>query len=312
MKSPNRNHNALLRALALGLFAVLVGSVKVEAQPGHGMWVSGIVPRSAGPCPSKTGLLDEDPDADQLLGFCAANPITEVYLSIGPQAGALFDPRFPNFIRRLKNTGLKVEAVIGCNGVSNCQGGTWKTRIEQVKAYNDGAGALERFDGIHLDLEPWVDTGSDFSWVDDLISDYQYASSALDGSGLTLAADISGVKVISDMIDPEKRQALLDAATRLVLMEYEELSVDRIYQRVDAFRNTVDVSAVSFTIATRVQDFAIRNGCQNGTVLNGFDDNYTSALGYAGWATFKYSNSSDCNHYSDLSICPGDCCTIRR
>jgi len=311
MKGRHRNHHAPVRVVVLGLFAVLAGSAKVEAQPRHGMWVSGVVPRSAGPCPSKTGLLDEDPDADQLLGFCATNPITEVYLSIGPQAGALFDPRFPNFIRRLKDSGLKVEAVVGCNGRPNCQGGTWKTRIDQVKAYNDGADTLERFDGIHLDLEPWVDTGTDFSWVDDLIADYQYASSVLEGSGLTLAADISGVKVINDRIDPQKRQALLDAATRLVLMEYEEPSVDRIYQRVDTFRNTIDLSAASFMIATRVQDFGFGNACQNGTVLKGFDDNYTPAPGYAGWATFKYSDSGDCNHYNDRAICPGDCCIIR-
>jgi hypothetical protein len=311
MKSLNRSHNAVLRAVAMGLFAVLVGSSRVEAQPRHGMWVSGVVPRTTGMCLSGVGLLDEDPDANQVLDFAAANPITEVYLSIGPQAAALSDSRFPNFIGSLKSSGLKVEALIGCSGVSNCQGGTWKTRIDQVTVYNDGASALERFDGIHLDLEPWVNTGTDFSWVDDLIADYQYASSVLEGSGLTLAADISGVKVINDMIDPQKRQALLDAATRLVLMEYEEPSVDRIYQRVDTFRNTIDLSAASFTIATRVQDFGFGNSCQNGTVLRGFDDNYTPAPGYAGWATFKYSDSGDCNHYNDRSICPGDCCIIR-
>jgi hypothetical protein len=310
MKGLNKSHHRVLGAVALGLFAVLIGSSKVEAQPRHGMWVSGVVPRTTGMCLTGIGLLDEDPDANQMLEFSASNPITEVYLSIGPEAVALSDSRFLNFMRRLKSSGLTVEALIGCNDVSNCRGGTWKTRIDQVTVYNDGASALERFDGIHLDLEAWANTGTDFSWVDDLIADYQYASSVLDGSGLTLAADISGLKVVNDMVDPQKRQALLSAATRLVLLEYEP-SVDSIYQHVDTFRNTVDLSAASFMVATRVQDFGFGHACQNGTVLNGFDDSYTPAPGYAGWATFKYSDSGDCNHYNDQSICPGDCCIIR-
>jgi hypothetical protein len=213
-------------------------------------------------------------------------------------------------MRQLKNGGLRIEAIVSCSGVSECRAGTWRTRIEQVKAYNDGADPLERFDGLHLDLEPWVDTGSDFAWVDDLTGYYQDASAALLGSGLTLAADVSGVKVINEAVDAQKRQSLLDVATRLVLLEYEEPSVDRIHQRVDAFRNAVDLSAAFFAVATRVQDFGAGNACQNGAVLKGFDDSYTPAAGYAGWSTFKYSDSSDCNHYNDPVVCPGDCCVI--
>jgi hypothetical protein len=123
---------------------------------------------------------------------------------------------------------------------------------------SDAASALERFDGIHLDLEPWVNTGTDFSWVDDLIADYQYASSVLEGSGLILAADISGVKVINDMIDPQKRQALLDAATRLVLMEYQEPSVDRINRSAQA------------TVASFVHDHHNRPGRIVGIAANVF------------------------------------------
>jgi hypothetical protein len=253
------------------------------------------------------GIIDEDPDANGLISFSAANHITELYLSVG--SNVLFDTSLPNFVAHLKNSGLRVEALTDCRGPSQCQMGTWRTRIEQVKDYNEGHAANERFDGVHLDLEPWVGTcppppkPCDFSWVPDLISYYQDASFALEGSGLAVAADISGVKVISDNVDPADRQALLDAATRLVLMEFG-VSVDVINARVNAFRNSVDLSGAFFMIATRVKDFAISNGCQNGPVLNQFDVEYAEGLGYAGWATLKYSD------YNDPSICPGACCAI--
>ncbi len=317
MKSPKTRLGPLVGAVALGLLAVLLGSVPAEAEPlRDGIWVYGVAGRAAGKCPLTTSLLDDDPLAIDLVHFCAGNQITELYLALGPRAIALSDPRLPNFIAALKGSGRRVEATVGCTRVDDCRTGTWRTRIEQVKAYNDRPETNERFDGIHLDLEPWIGTcpppprKCDFSWVPDLIGYYRDASSALEGTGLTLAADISGVKVISDRIEPADRQALLDTATRLVLMEYEEHSADAIHQRVNTFIGAVDLSRSSFMIATRVQDFGSSNDCQNGTVLRQFDELYAPTMGYAGWVTYKYSDISDCNHYHDSSVCPDDCCVV--
>ncbi len=320
MKSPKTRFEPLVGGVVLGLLAVLLGSVPAEAGPlRHGMWVYGVAARAAGKCPPlTTSLLDDDPEAIDLVGFCERNQIAELYLALGPRAIALSDSRLPNFIAGLKGSGRHVEAIVGCTRVDDCRTGTWRTRIEQVKAYNDRSETNERFDGIHLDLEPWIGTcpppprKCDFSWVPDLIGYYRDASAALEGTGLTLAADISGVKVISDRIEPADRQALLDAATRLVLMEYEERSVGTIHERVNTFIKAVDLSRASFMVATRVQDFGLNNDCQNGTVLRQFDELYGPTLGYAGWVTYKYSDISDCNHYNDSSICPDDCCVVGR
>lgn len=317
----------LLGVVGLGLLLRL----PAEAQPlSHGLWVYGLTERTSTSCHLTTSLLDDDANATQMLGFCGANQITELYLALGPGAVSLRDNRLPNFIAALKGSGRRVEALISCTNTDapDCASEKWLGHIGDVIDYNNARQPPERFDGIHLDLEPWLHTcppnartcgDCDFGWVDPLIVHYSKAATALGNSGLTLAADISGEKIICDTIDAEQRRALLTYATRLVLMEYggdHPISVDKINQRVVAFQNLAldDLSQYSFMIATRAQDFgnvdAPANACQNGTVLKGFDELYAGTTGYAGWATYKYSDVSDCNQYNDPLICPGDCCAI--
>ena len=304
-------------SLILGLLVLGWTTPLAAAQlPAHGMWVYDIVANG-------NGLLDQDPDASQLLVFSLGNHISEVYLALGPQAAALQDSRLPHFVGNLKAAGLRVEALISCRpDVSPlCQALTWEQRIDDVKQYNGGVDANAQFDGIHLDLEPWIKTGSDLSWADDLIGYYTYASSAVAGSGLTVTGDISGDKVV--LLDPLKQQKLLTAATRLVLMEYNDddhpnpnwtiANVnEKVMQFLAAVQDTLSNSNSLFTIATRVTDFGqtannASRVCQNGNVLNQFDapDGYNSTVGYDGWATFKYAT------YSDANVCPANgCCAI--
>jgi hypothetical protein len=255
------------------------------------MWVSHTV-----------DVLEQDPNADALLAFSTAFGISEVYLAVG--SGALGHTRLPNFVARLKDNGLRVEALIDCGEFADCQKPmpAWMMRIGDVTNYNQNHLDDQSFDGIHLDLEAWV-RAPDYSWVPGLVSDYQAASSALDGSGLTLAADVSGEQMFNN-VQASDQQALLDAATRLVLLEYPVNSEDKIIQRVDAFQSTIDLSNATFLVATSVQDFAAGNNCQNGCVLDDIEARYGGTFGYAGWATFRYSD------YSNPSTCPGDCCLV--
>jgi hypothetical protein len=259
------------------------------------MWVYGLV--ASGPA---SGLLDDDPEAQQLGDFAAANGLSELYLGVGQKV--LPDPRLPAFVRGLRDRGLRVEALLS-DGASMAQ------RIADLLAYQPAVAASDRFDGVHLDLEPWIGTGEDYGWVPGLIVRYQQAGAALAGSGLSLAADLSGVKAIK--VKPADQQALLDAATRIVLMEYEA-PVATVVTRVDAFRQGVDLSSASFQVATRVKDFAAADlgyapggACQNGSVLAGLDAGYAGAKSYAGWATFDY------RPYLDPLICPDDCCLVQ-
>jgi hypothetical protein len=191
---------------------------------------------------------------------------------------------------------------------------TWEQRIDQVKSYDTSVDASAQFDGIHLDLEPWIGTGSDLSWADALLDYYTYAAFAVAGFGLTTTADISGDKVI--LLDSSRQQNLLSAATRIVLLEYADNSnwtVENLEAHVNQFLDAVQdtLSSTLFVIATRVTDFGLTANnssriCQNGSVLHLLDaqDGYGSALGYGGWATFRYAT------YGDPNVCPNDCCSI--
>jgi hypothetical protein len=312
MKMRYFSSRLLLQLVALGLAAA-----PAAAQPtAHGMWVYNIVANGS-------GLLDQDPDASQLLSSSVGNSISEVYLSIGPRGSALADARLPHFISNIKGTGLRVEALIDCRPDvapdPTCQSLVWEQRIDQVISYNAGVDASGQFDGIHLDLEPWIKTGEDLSWADALLGYYTYASSAVTGFGLTTTADISGVKVIK--LDAAHQQNLLSAATRLVLMEYNgddtdpnpNWTVENLKTNLKSFLDAVQdtLSSTLFVIATRVTDFGLTANnagriCQNGNVLNQFDapDGYGSTVGYGGWSTFRYAT------YADPNVCPNDCCTI--
>ena len=301
--------------LFLGLVLLGLPATLAAAQPpAHGMWVYDIVANG-------NGLLDQDPEARDLLKFSSQNHISEVYLALGPQAAALQDDRLPHFIGNLRGAELRVEALISCRpDVSPlCQDLTWEQRIDAVGQYNNGVDASAQFDGIHLDLEPWIKTGSDLSWADDLIGYYTDASSTAASYGLTTTGDISGDKVV--LLDPLKQQNLLSAATRLVLMEYNDddhpnpnWTVANINEKVMDFLDAVQDTLPSslFMIAARVTDFGQTANnpsrvCQNGNVLNQFDapDGYGSTVGYDGWATFKYAT------YSDANVCPANgCCAI--
>jgi hypothetical protein len=167
--------------------------------------------------------------------------------------------------------------------------------IDKVFTYNNSLpDSSERFDGIHLDVEPWVHSGGDLAWVDPLIATYQTVQPIVLGAGLTLAADMGGVQIVNAGVSTEQRQALLEGATRLVLMEYggdpPGIAENTVISRVTRFRDSVDWSdpSLSFMIATRVEDFP--GPGQNIDLLNRLEGQFNGQPGYGGWATFTYAD----------------------
>src|SRR5262249_5963952 len=160
-------------------------------------------------------LIGSDPDAQDLGGFATSHGISEVYLSVSQTA--LGNPGLPRFVAGLAGQGLRAEALMGEPNWSDPQQRyRMFDRIDQIIAYdNDPARAEpEKFVAIHLDIEPWIGSGNDLSWLPDLIDTYVDAGVAIQGTGMYLAADINGSKV--RLAEQSQRQAVLDAAGRLV------------------------------------------------------------------------------------------------
>ncbi|WP_437677005.1 hypothetical protein [Sorangium sp. So ce131] len=280
----------------------------------HGIWVYSVYSAAGG------ALLDTDPNGSQLAAFLGAHDINEVYLSVANNAfGSLPDrARVRAFVAGLRGVpGVRVEALIGQPTVGEypIKKDHMLARINQIAAYNvEASSAAERFDGIHLDLEPWVGRMQQPALyaeiVGDLVSAFDLAAAEITArpesynQGMSLAADIGGL--FYDRQPSDARQSLLLAAGRLVLMEYE-ITEAKVVERMD--RALDDATADHpVMVSTRLQDFAL---CTNGAVLGRFDTQWAATAGYGGWATFHYGHYDRGEPRVWTSYCPTEgCCDI--
>jgi hypothetical protein len=207
--------------------------------------------------------------------------MNEVYLST--PASLLSNAALPAFIERLSKSGVAVEALIGEAAWGAPAGhANMLAQIARILAYNAEHPAAARFKSIHLDVEPWIGTGADLSWVTPLIASYEVARVALAAVGLHLSVDVAGSKVAS--LPLAERQALLASADKVVLMQYET-SLANVLSRTDRFLNGLSTDHTGgVVVAVRAQDFA--QPYQTAATIDG---ELSSDKGYLGWALYDYS-----------------------
>jgi hypothetical protein len=102
---------------------------------------------------------------DNFFGFCAAQSITEIFLSVDFQKAAGeaapgMDLKAPeglrSFLARAHAVGMKVEALAGTpEWAVNEHHAEALAAIDAVAAFNTASSAPARFDGIHFDVEPY-------------------------------------------------------------------------------------------------------------------------------------------------------------
>jgi hypothetical protein len=239
----------------------------------HGTWVYRL-----------NDLIGSDADAQDLGGFATHHGISDIYLSVSQ--AAMGNPGLPRFIAGLAEQRLQAEALMGEP--------TWSDpneryrmfdRINQIIAYNSDSARTdaEKFLGIHLDIEPWIGSGEDLSWLPDLIDTYRDAAAAIEGTGLSLGADMNGSKI--RRAEQPQRQEVLDAAGQLVLMQYET-SFSQVEAQTRQFLDGLTPGTAGIFIAIRVQDF----GCGVDGQLAQLDDDFASEPAYLGWALFDYGH----------------------
>src|SRR4051812_33857470 len=129
----------------------------VSSTPRHGVWVYG--------ASSWVGTLAE---RDRFMDFVRRYDINDVYVSTENDA-LLNEEVLPDFLSRLYNNGIRAEALIGDPSWSDLSARDRLLRkVDTVTHYNEGKTDSQRFRGIHLDIEPWIGTQEDLSWVDPL------------------------------------------------------------------------------------------------------------------------------------------------
>jgi hypothetical protein len=141
----------------------------------------------------RTGqLLATTDEGTAFLELCRRLEVTEVYLSL--PGDILRDPRLLPFLRALRASGIRIEALLG--------DATWYlpekqaqllSRIGEVTAFNTGH-PKARFDGIHLDIEPHQLASnkgrSAHTYLPLLARNLEAAVSAAGLAGLGVTADV--------------------------------------------------------------------------------------------------------------------------
>jgi hypothetical protein len=194
-------------------------------------------------------------------------------------------PSLPGFLSRLHNNGVRADALLGGKVHADIN-----DALAAVLAYNDLRDDAHGFQGIHLDLEPWIGTEgtpNESAWVDPLIATYQQVGIQASEHGLPMVADVSGSKMLASYVTTQQRQAMRDAVVRLVLMQYEvdghlEVVVDRTQRFMAGITPSSDHSIL---VGIRAIDFPapVENA------LAELDVELGSRSYYRGWAVYNHA-----------------------
>jgi hypothetical protein len=247
-----------------------------------------------------------------LLKFCESEGINEVYLSVGANPRTMGVPneqQIAHLIALLHRSHIRVEALL--SSVDADQPGQPRDklvgRVQGILRFNQRH-PEERFDGVHLDVEPQQRQENkgpeNLRFVPNLASTYRAVRVLAGPAGMTVNADIP-VKYLKGEIG--QRRMLLSALPRLTLMLYELSSpedgestpqkteklqkaaqrfLEMAYQGLDnAGLGHADLARIS--IALRTPDY--RDLLP--TMFKSLDNTLGANPRYLGWARHSYNDT---------------------
>jgi hypothetical protein len=180
--------------------------------PVHGLWVW-----------KSAQVLEAEHSSENLRDFCKSQGINEVYVSVSAQSEASGDTRLAHLIGLLHRANIRVEALL--SSVDADEPGKHREKLlEHVRGivqFNQRYPA-ERFDGIHLDLEPQQRPENkgpgNLKFLPGLVDAFREVRSVAEASHLSVNADIQNKLLKGDL---SERRMLLRSLPRLTLMLYE-------------------------------------------------------------------------------------------
>jgi hypothetical protein len=270
------------------------------AAPNHGLWVWGTL-----------YVLDDSGGAEKLRDFCQSQHINEVYVSISGRGGpgTLFsgrveDTEIASLIALLHRAHIRVEALLGSSNAD--QPGTHRNllleHVRGIVQFNHNHPS-ERFDGIHLDIEP-QQRPENFGpenrrFLLPLVQTFRAVRALADPEQMTVNADIP-VEILKG--DSSERRMLLSALSRLTVMLYELSrpedgnSIDRKIEKLRqssqeflaiAYAGLSDADLAKMGIALRTADY----GDLLPHMLKTLDQSNLHNPRYLGWARHSYNDS---------------------
>jgi hypothetical protein len=183
----------------------------------HGLWVW-----------KSESVLEAPEGAQALRAFCKSAGVSEIYLSFPPRVDRGAEMQFARLVSMLHDSGVRTEALISStNGdESGAPRAKLLGRVRSVLEFNDRHPA-QRFDGIHLDIEPQQRPenkgAGNLGFLSGLAAAYHDVAGLTAPARLTLNADVQ-IKLLKG--DLQQRRMLLTSIPRLTLMLYELSSPD--------------------------------------------------------------------------------------
>ena len=283
------------RALVLSLLGLLcVPLAQAGDEPVHGLWVW------KGPY-----IVDEPSLATALRDFCSSHGINEVYISVTAEGAPQLQMQFARLIALLHRVNVRVEALLASENADEPGKHRLKLleRVQAVLEFNQRHDQGDRFDGIHLDIEPQQraeNKGADnFRFLPGLVDAYRAVRALAEPSGLMVNADIQR-KLLQASVD--QRRMLLSSLPRLTLMLYElsrpddgestarqsEILRETSGKLLDAaYDGLHETHLAKLVIGLRTPDY----GPLMPAMLATLDQAYRTQKHYQGWAWHSYGDT---------------------
>jgi hypothetical protein len=292
--APNERRKSPMR-IAIWLLAALVyvSSAAAQEPSVHGLWVW------------KTPIiLDLPARGEALRDFCRSQKINEVYLSFSSQnGGAAEQQEIQKLIALLHKSHIRVEALL--SSIDADQPGKHRNKlmahVSEVVTFNREH-AKDRFDGIHLDIEPQQRQENkgpgNLAFLPNLLDTYRGVRTVAEQNQMTVNADIPNKFLKGDL---NQRRALMSSLPRLTLMLYQLSSpndgetsaaqADKLRKASDnymqmAYQGLSGGSLARLAIGLRTPDY----GQQLSAMLKLVQDALSGNPHYLGWAWHSYND----------------------
>ena len=178
----------------------------------HGLWVW-----------KSPTVLATPRDAENLLDFCRSQGINEVYVSVSVQSEAAEEGQLVHLIALLHRSNIRVEALLSSTDADEPGKHRDKllSKVQEILQFNQKH-RQDRFDGIHLDIEPQQRPENkgpgNLRFLPGLTDAFRAVSAMAKPARLTVNADIQNKLLKSNLAE---RKMLLSAVPRVTLMMYE-------------------------------------------------------------------------------------------
>jgi hypothetical protein len=282
-----------LLGLLVGASAFCIPAFAASApDPVHGVWVW-----------KSPTVLGAPHGAEALRDFCKTAGVNEVYVSVSASSFASEQEHLVNLIALLHGAKIRVEALFSSTDADEAgkHRDTLLSHVSGIVEFNRRH-SKDRFDGIHLDIEPWQRPenkgAGNLQFLAGLVEAYRSVAAIAGPAGMSVNADIQSKLLKGDL---SQRQALFSSLPRFTLMMYElsnptdgksaEQKAEQVATSSQkylamAYDALKDGNSAKMAIALRTADY----GDLMAQMLGKLDDANRADPHYLGWARHSYND----------------------